>query len=185
MLRTGVPLSPQRALLSPSRKRVSSPSQHPDAATAKGPKARGENPQTTIRQMTPEHTVSGFSEVHGLVMRDQVFAMGIHEAVGTIAVLLDDVVAAIGRLQTQMTVVVATAEQTTTDVKDLKSYTEQEDSRLDTHTQLRIELDRMSSRLESANSELMVELAALQGIATFGGKGGSKGSQRVRKSRQA
>ena len=122
----------------------------------------------------------GHRYAHGLVMRDQKFQMGIHEAVDTNAILLDDVVAALGRLETQMAAVVATSEQTTSDVKNLKGYTEQD-------TQLRIELDRMGSRLETANTELMDKLAALdgelmakfavlEGIATSGGKGGSKGS---------
>ena len=67
------------------------------------------------------------------------------------------------------------SDQTNGDAKSFKSYTEQEDARLD--KQLRIELDVMSKRLEAANSELMAKLAALEGI-TFGGKGGSKGTQR-------
>ena len=123
--------------------------------------------------MTPEQTVTGLSEVHGLQIRDQAFAMGIHEAVDANAVLLDDVVAAIGRLQAQMAIVVATSDQTTADVKSLKEYAEQEDARLD--TQLRIGLERMGTRLETANTELMVKLAALEGIATSGGEGGSRG----------
>ena len=60
-----------------------------------------------------------------------------------------------------MAAVVTTSEQTTSDVKNFKSYTGQEDVSLD--TQLRIEMDRMGSRLETANTELMAKLSTLEG----------------------
>ena len=91
--------------------------------------------------------------------------MGIHEVVDANAILLDNAVAAIGRLEAQMAVVVANADQTTADVKSLKEYAEQEDARL----------ERMGARLETANTELTAKLAALEGMAISGGKGGSTG----------
>ena len=57
--------------------------------------------------MTQEKIVACLCEVHGLAMCDQEFASGIREAVDANAIVLDNVDAAIGRLELQVAVIVS------------------------------------------------------------------------------
>ena len=82
-------------------------------------------------------------------------------------------------VEQQLCLTVPEVSRNTVDAKLINEYVEQEDASSD--KSLRIESDSMAATLEGKNAELMVKLAALEGIvaqAQLGG-GGSASPEKV------
>ena len=103
---------------------------------------------------------------------DKDFAQGIHQAVDDNAVILEQVIARLMTVEQQLYVTIPETGQITADVKIIKQYVEQEDARID--KALRLEPNSMTAQLESKNAELMIKLAALEGIVSQAQLGGGE-----------
>ena len=74
----------------------------PEAPVPKRPHARADAPQVVTRVMTNDQVVAGHIEVHGLVTRDEDFALGLHDAVDDNAIIFEQVIARLMLVEQQL-----------------------------------------------------------------------------------
>ena len=144
----------------------------PESPVPKRPRARADALQVVTRVMTNDQIVAGLVEVHGLVTVDEDFAKCFHEAVDDNAIILEQVIARFLIVEQQLYKTVPEVGRSTADAKLIKEHVEQEVARLD--KQIRIELDAMTAQLEGKSAELLVKLAALEGIFAQAQMGGGE-----------